>query len=78
MDSDGCGHVIMASGDVAELGRFHLKCSNRVSLSEDRKTAWTDCISNFGIAFLKETIPRERRFSVKVVEPADFNSFWVT
>ena len=62
----GRGHVIMAAQGIPQLGRFHLKCSREVNLSDDGKTAWTEY--GFGIAFSKEPIPRGRQFSVKVLE----------
>ena len=74
----GCGHVIMAARSAPQVGRFHLKCSNDVSLSEDGKTAWTNADKHFGIAFSKEPISRGQKFSVKVLVPAAFNSFWVS
>ena len=63
----GRGRVIMAAQSAPQLGRFHLKCSREVNLSEDGKTAWVKY--GFGIAFSKEPIPRGRKFSVKVLEP---------
>ena len=69
----GCGPVIMAAQSAPQLGRFHLKCSRNVHLSEDGKNAWIKY--GFGIVFSKEPIPRGRQFSVKVLEPGAFPSF---
>ena len=69
------GHVIMWAS-APQLGRFHLKCSNAANLSEDGKTAWTNTTNSFGMAFSKEPIPRRRKFSIKVLEPAVLSSMW--
>ena len=52
-----------------QSGRFHLKCSSAVRLSEDGAIAWTTSENAFGIVFSKEPIPTGHKFSVKVLKP---------
>ena len=69
----------MAAGGGPQYGRFHLKCSSAVHLSEDGAIAWTTSTSAFGIVFLKKPIPTGHKFSVKVVKPGvAFVSKWVS
>jgi len=72
------GHVIMAAGGGTQSGRFLLKCSSAVELSEDGTTAWTTKEHAFGMVFSKEPIPTRHKFSVKVLKPAVVSSTWVS
>ena len=59
----------MAARGGAQPGRFHLKCSSAVHLSENGAIAWTTSENAFGMVFLKEPIPTGHKFSVKVLKP---------
>ena len=56
--------MIMATGSVPVLGRFHINCSRGVTLGLDGKTATTEHYGGVGIAFSKEPMPRGRPFSI--------------
>ena len=73
----GCGHVIMGAEGGTQSGRFLLKCSSAVELSEDGTTAWTTKEHAFGMVFSKEPIPTGHKFSVKVLKPESV-SLWVS
>ena len=68
----------MAAGGGPQSGRFHLKCSSAVRLSEDRAIAWTTSINGFGVVFSKEPIPTGHQFSVKVLKAANYSFTWVS
>ena len=70
--------MIMAAGGGPQSGRFHLKCSSAVCLSEDGAIAWMKSINGFGMVFSKEPIPKGHKFSVKVLKPAVVSSTWVS
>ena len=59
----------MGVGRSAQSGRFHLKCSADIELNTQRTTAWTKNTGAFGIAFSRDPIPKEQKFSVKVLQP---------
>ena len=66
--------MIMAAGGGTQSGRFHLKCSSAVRLSEDRGIAWTTSNTGFGVVFSKESIPTGHKFFVKVLKPGAVSS----
>ena len=68
----------MAAGRGTQPGRFHLKCSSAVRLSEDGAFAWTTSTDIFGIVFSKDPIPTGHTFSVKVLKAMDTSSLWVS
>ena len=70
--------VVMAAGGGPQPGRFHLKCSSAVRLSEDGAIAWTTSANAFGMVFSKEPIPTGHKFSVKVLKPARDVFKWVS
>ena len=72
------GHVIMDAGGGTQSGRFHLKCSSTVRLSDDGVIARTTSASAFGVIFSKERVPSGHQFSVKVLKPAVVSSTWVS
>ena len=59
----------MAVGEGTQSGRFHLKCSSAVELSEDGTIAWTTSTNGFGVVLSKEPVSTGQKFSVKVLQP---------
>ena len=56
----------MAVSSEAVLGKFHPKCGNGVTLSEDRRTASGGIRSEHCAAFSNDPIPKGLKFSVKI------------
>ena len=60
----------MAVSSEAVLGKFHPKCGNGATLSEDRRTASGGSRLGLCVAFSNDPIPRGLKFSVKIVQEA--------
>ena len=56
------------SSDEAVLGKFHPKCGNDATLSEDRRTASGGIRYGNSLAFSSDPIPKELKFSVKILQ----------
>ena len=60
----------MAVRSEAVFGKFHPKCGNGATLSEDRRTASGDIRSGLCVAFSNDPISKGLKFSVKILPEA--------
>ena len=56
------------------VGKFHPKCGNGVTLSKDRRTASGDSVVDLCVALSNDPIPNTFKFSVKVLQEGFFVS----
>ena len=56
------------------LGQFHPKCSDKVTLSKDRRLASGDPLGAFFMAFSNDPIQIGQKFSIKILQSSAFVS----